>query len=75
MLVAPGLVNILSGPLTQMAPRLARHCSPGSDIVLSGILANQAESVRLAYETYFDMDSTETREDWVLLSGKRKAEG
>ena len=69
------LANILSGPLTQLAPRLARHCSPGSDIVLSGILANQAESVRLAYETYFDMDSTETREDWVLLSGKRKAEG
>lgn len=68
------LANILSGPLTQLAPTLARHCSPGSDIVLSGILANQAESVCHAYQTYFDMNSTEKKDDWVLLSGKRKAE-
>ena len=69
------LANILSGPLMQLAPTLARYCSPGSDIVLSGILSDQAESVRLAYQTYFDMHSSEKRDDWVLLSGKRKAEG
>jgi ribosomal protein L11 methyltransferase len=66
------LANILSGPLTELAPALAAHCSPGGDIVLSGILHDQAESVRLAYSEFFDMDTTKILEDWVLLSGKRK---
>lgn len=66
------LANILSGPLTELAPTLARHCHPGSDIVLSGILLEQAESVRNAYAEFFDMGTTEIMDDWVLLHGKRK---
>ena len=67
------LANILSGPLTELAPALAQCCDPDSDIVLSGILHEQAESVRNAYNEFFDMSTTETLEDWVLLHGKRKA--
>jgi ribosomal protein L11 methyltransferase len=67
------LANILSGPLTELAPTLAQHCRPGGAIVLSGILRDQAESVRDAYAKLFDMTTTETLEDWVLLHGKRKA--
>jgi ribosomal protein L11 methyltransferase len=67
------LANILSGPLTELAPALARHCHPGSDIVLSGILSDQADPVRDAYSRYFEMGTTETLDDWVLLHGKRKA--
>jgi ribosomal protein L11 methyltransferase len=66
------LANILSGPLTELAPTLAQHCHPGSNIVLSGILHDQAESVRNAYAELFDMTTTEILEDWVLLHGKRK---
>lgn len=68
------MANILSGPLTELAPTLAHHCRPGSDIVLSGILKDQAESVRDAYAKRFDMTTTETLDDWVLLHGKRKTQ-
>ena len=65
------LANILSGPLTELAPVLAKHCRPGGDIVLSGILSDQAESVRMAYSGFFNMITTETLDDWVLLHGTR----
>lgn len=67
------LANILSGPLTELAPVLAKHSRPGGDIVLSGILSDQAESVRMAYSEYFNMVTTETLDDWVLLHGTRNA--
>ena len=66
------LANILSGPLTELAPVLARYCDGGGDIVLSGILSDQAGSVRNAYSEFFDMDTTQTLDDWVLLHGTRK---
>ncbi len=67
------LANILSGPLTALAPTLASHCRPGSDLVLSGILIAQADDVRESYADFFDMTSTELLDDWVLLHGQRKA--
>ena len=67
------LANILSGPLTQLAPELSSHCTNGGEIVLSGILADQADEVRNAYNAYFDMTTTETLDDWVLLHGHRLA--
>ena len=67
------LANILSGPLTELAPTLARHCSEGADIVLSGILSEQADAVRLAYSEFFDMHTTQTLDEWVLLHGTRKS--
>ncbi|MEF2143994.1 MAG: 50S ribosomal protein L11 methyltransferase [Desulfovibrionaceae bacterium] len=41
--------NILSGPLIDMAPRLARTVSPGGCLILSGILGEQARAVADAY--------------------------
>ena len=42
------IANILSGPLTGLAPVLAGHTASGGDIVLSGILLNQADDERAA---------------------------
>jgi len=67
------LANILSGPLTELAPVLAKHCRAGGDIVLSGILSDQAEAVRMAYSKFFNMTTTKTLDDWVLLHGTRNA--
>ena len=67
------LANILSGPLTELAPVLAKHCRAGGDIVLSGILSDQAEAVRMAYSDFFNMTTTKTLDDWVLLHGTRNA--
>lgn len=65
------VANILSGPLVELAPMLARHTRAGGDIVLSGILAEQADSVINAYAPFFKMDAPLFEEDWVLLHGCR----
>jgi ribosomal protein L11 methyltransferase len=43
------LANILLGPLTRMAPQLARRLAPGGFIVLSGLLPSQANAAVAAY--------------------------
>jgi len=63
------LANILSGPLTELAEKLAGHTKTNGDIVLSGILKEQAESVHHAYCAFFEMDAPVYDEDWVLLHG------
>ncbi|MDT8451505.1 MAG: 50S ribosomal protein L11 methyltransferase [Gammaproteobacteria bacterium] len=65
------VANILSGPLVELAPMLARHTRAGGNIVLSGILAEQADSVINAYAPFFKMDAPTFMEDWVLLHGCR----
>jgi ribosomal protein L11 methyltransferase len=66
------IANILSGPLAELAPMLASHAKTGGDIVLSGILREQAEPLIETYSQYFQMDAPEFEEDWVLLHGIKK---
>lgn len=63
------VANILSGPLAELAPTLAKHTNTSGHIVLSGILKEQSDSVLEAYSEFFTMDKPETDEDWVLLHG------
>jgi ribosomal protein L11 methyltransferase len=65
------MANILSGPLVELAPRLAGYVRPGGAIVLSGILRNQAETVREAYGPWFEMAPAVFRGDWTRLAGVR----
>jgi ribosomal protein L11 methyltransferase len=66
------VANILSGPLAELAPTLAGHTRKNGDIVLSGILKEQAASVIEAYKDFFDMDTPVFEEDWVLLHGVKR---
>lgn len=66
------VANILSGPLAELAPMLACHTKAGGDIVLSGILREQAEPLIERYSSFFNMDMPVFEEDWVLLHGARK---
>jgi len=68
------VANILSGPLAELAPVLARHTKINGDIILSGILKEQAEAVIQAYSDFFIMDTPVYEEDWVLLHGSRRPE-
>ena len=63
------MANILSGPLAELAPVLAKHTKTGGDIILSGILREQADTVLAAYNDFFNMDEPEFEEDWTLLHG------
>ena len=67
------LANILAGPLQELAPTLAERVRPGGYIVLSGILAGQAEAVMAAYRTAFDIHLQEQDADWICLAGERRA--
>jgi ribosomal protein L11 methyltransferase len=53
------------------AERFAAHVSPGGHIVLSGILAEQAEQVAACYTPWFSMEPATVKDEWVRLSGKR----
>ena len=66
------IANILSGPLTELAPTLASHTITNGDIVLSGILREQAKEVIKAYSKYFTMTPQIELEDWVLLHGQKR---
>lgn len=66
------VANILSSPLKLMAPMLAGRVAPGGSLVLSGILARQADEVAAAYAPFLDLTMWSEREGWVALSGKRK---
>ncbi len=63
------LANILANPLLELAPQLAEWVKPGGQIVLSGILKEQAEEVRQRYLEWFDMSPPATQEEWVRLEG------
>ena len=66
------LANILAGPLTQLAGKLASLTRTGGSIALSGILAEQADDIVQTYEQWFIMDDPITFDGWAMLSGKRR---
>ena len=67
------LANILAEPLLTLAPQIAQRLQAGGRVVLSGILVEQATDVMAKYQTWFNMEPMATREEWVRLSGRRRA--
>ncbi|PKO73817.1 MAG: 50S ribosomal protein L11 methyltransferase [Betaproteobacteria bacterium HGW-Betaproteobacteria-17] len=72
--LAPGqydivVANILTNPLKGMAPLLAGRVRAGGRLVLSGILAEQADEVMAVYHEWFAFDPPAIDEGWVRLSG------
>lgn len=66
------VANILTNPLKGMAPLLAGRVRPGGQLVLSGILAEQADEVMAIYRDWFDFDPPVIDEGWVRLAGVKK---
>lgn len=65
------LANILAGPLVELATTLSLLTKPKGWLCLSGILAEQADAVRAAYEPYFTLQPTADKEGWVRIVGQR----
>jgi ribosomal protein L11 methyltransferase len=75
--LAPGeydavVANILTNPLKGLAPLLTGRVRRGGRLVLSGILAEQAEEMMAVYRPAFDFDAPVTDEGWVRLCGIRR---
>ncbi len=66
------LANILALPLIELAPRLQTLVAPCGHLVLSGILAGQADAVAAAYTHGLEMDPAVQRDDWVRLHGRKR---
>lgn len=66
------LANILAGPLVELAPTLLALTGAKGWICLSGILEEQAEEVRQAYQDHFNLQETVVKDGWVRIVGQRK---
>lgn len=66
------LANILATPLIELAPFFAELVKSQGQIVLSGILQEQATQVLEAYQSDFDIQIWKQQENWVCLAGIRK---
>jgi len=66
------LANILANPLIEHAAALAGLVKQGGYLVLTGILAEQADAVMTAYRQWFDFSAPVQREEWILLAGIRR---
>ena len=66
------LANILLGPLIQLAPVFASLLKTGGDLVLSGLLAAQANDCLAAYQASFNMNLPHVEGDWAMLTGLRR---
>ena len=65
------LANILAGPLRQLAPVFAERVVAGGELVLSGIISEQADELIRHYQTWFEMRIWQQEEDWICLHGRR----
>ncbi len=60
--------NILKGPLIALAPEMARAVAPGGQVILSGLLTEQAEEVTAVYaRAGFNPAEREDIVDWSAL--------
>lgn len=67
------LANILCNPILELAPKFAAMVKPGGQIVLSGILAEQADQVVQRYQEWFELQPPSQQDDWVRIDGTRRA--
>ena len=67
------IANILAGPLAELASTFAAAAKPGAPFAISGILLGQQDELLQRYAEWFDDLRVDTREDWVRISGRRRA--
>ncbi|SFV09594.1 50S ribosomal protein L11 methyltransferase [Pseudoduganella namucuonensis] len=63
------VANILSSPLKLMAPMLSGRVADGGALILSGVLARQAEEVAAAYAPFIKLGVWAEHDGWVALHG------
>lgn len=63
------VANILANPLKLMAPMLSGRVKSGGTLLLSGVLATQADDVIATYAPFIKLDVWREQEGWVTLAG------
>ncbi|KGE02844.1 50S ribosomal protein L11 methyltransferase [Pseudohaliea rubra] len=65
------VANILAGPLLALAPTIAGFLRPGGVLLLSGLLASQAEELIAGYAALLPLAVAGEQEGWVVLRGEK----
>ncbi len=63
------LANILAKPLIELSANISALVRPQGQLILSGILTEQASSVSNTYQTEFKVSSPIIQDDWCRLDG------
>lgn len=66
------LANILAAPLRELRPIITDYCKSGGKLVLSGILATQADEINTLYAADFEMEDIAIEGEWARVSGRRR---
>lgn len=69
------VANILSNPLKLLAPALIGRVAPGGHLVLSGVLARQADEVIAVYHSHepkLQLKVWAEQDGWVCIAGSRQ---
>lgn len=67
------VANILANPLKVLAPLLASHTHVEGQLVLAGILDEQADDIIAIYRPYFELAVWRQAEGWSCIAGRRIA--
>lgn len=65
------LANILATPLIDLSEQICALLAPGGQLVLSGILQEQAGGVSNAYRPYLILNPPVQQEDWIRMDGRK----
>lgn len=65
------LANILARPLRLLAPVLCAHVAAAGHLVLSGILARQADELAQAYASWLVLSVVDESDGWILMHASR----
>lgn len=65
------VANILAKPLEQLRDHFHSLLLDQGEILLSGILESQSETLLKHYSAHFEMAAPETSDGWVCLTGQR----
>ena len=68
------IANVLLKPLIEFAPLFASKLLPEGKIILSGILEQQFEELKAAYQPYFTIDTIHSKNEWLLIEASLKCE-
>ncbi|MFT5278132.1 MAG: ribosomal protein L11 methyltransferase [Glaciecola sp.] len=67
------IANILAAPLKELCQTISDYCAPNGQLVMSGVLQEQAEQVKSYYQEAFTFQATEIEGEWVRLTATKKA--
>lgn len=64
------LANILASPLVQLVDRFSAYLKPQGLLVLSGVLEQQTEMLKEAYQDKFSLQSINAQNEWISMVWK-----